>query len=145
MSSLSKIKRQMEKAAKSRGPSRMPIVGDGRYGMVRFVYGSPDLVNSPKVLMPLVVTSVTPDGQVSGIAFVDPNMKATDAMGRPQKIPPAIPVAGARHDPKGGKLTWHWRDEKAVTENATAPIVVPDADTDTDPVADNVTPLDLDA
>lgn len=141
MSQLRKVQRQMAKERENRGiPMRMPVVGDGRFGMVRFVYGSPDLVNSPKVLMPLIVTSVTPEGQVSGIAFVDPNMKATDAMGKPQALPPAIPVAGIKYDPKGAKLTWHWPTDKARTENATATVPTKEP---AKPVSDLIPPTDF--
>lgn len=90
-------------------PDKLPEVGT----FIRFVYGDPNMIGADPVVMPAVVTSFRLDGLVCGHAFIDPLMSGMGPNGQPVQLPATMPVGNVPYDPKGSKLSWHWKGDLA--------------------------------
>jgi hypothetical protein len=71
-------------------------------------FGDPTAIGSPPIPMIAKVTSGNPmNGQLNGIAFMDPGLKIVDVRGNKIQLPAFIPFAGTPYCSEGGKkLVW---------------------------------------
>lgn len=96
----------------SKVPEYMPLPGDPEKMWAIYVWGVPNLVASPKVPMPCMVTSTDPaTGRANGWAIADPSMKAQDDRGGVQPFPPLVPFEGALYNDEPTKGCWMHRED----------------------------------
>ena len=85
----------------------IPVPGDPLRMWVVYIWGDKQLVGSPAVPMPAMVTSYNPEtGRASGWAYTDPSMVVQTPKG-PGRLPPLMPMVGAPYcGDKPAKETW---------------------------------------
>lgn len=113
------LKKKAEKRAASLESDKLEIevTGDvpehaARVGdIVVLTWGDPNLVNSPTIEIPLIVTLLDPQsGRVNGQMICDPTMQGMDAKGRPTQMPSIVPVANVPYAAEPRPLTWRHRE-----------------------------------
>lgn len=97
-------------------PERLPYAGE----TVEFCWADPNLVDSPKMALGLLVSMVVPrstDGRVNGWVVMDPTMQMPDPRtGLPMQVPALIPVLNAAYSRTAKPMTWRYHGDEPKVE-----------------------------
>lgn len=101
-------------------PSVLPRPGE----VVEFTWADPNLVDSPKMTLGLLVSMVSPaneqtnDGRVNGWVVMDPTMQMPhpQLVGKTVPVPPLVPVLNAAYSRTPKPMTWRYRNDEAKTK-----------------------------
>ena len=97
-------------------PPRLPRPGE----IVEFCWADPNLVDSPKMTLGLLVSMVSPangqtnDGRVNGWVVMDPTMQMPhpQLVGKMVQVPALIPVLNAAYSKTPKPMTWRYHGDK---------------------------------